>query len=275
MNQPIDFKKQLDSIRAAYAAEGSSSNFSMLLIGDPGAGKTSLLRTARRPILLDSFDPQGELSVLKRINGQASVEDGSILVRRFADENSKKPSEYARWDPLFQKDIETGFLNNFGTYCIDSGTTFIQAAVNELIKVRRAKNPKLDPDALDQAGYRPLYNMVRDVIKMASSQKCDFIFTIHLLPAERDEISGSFQDRELAVFRTLKSELPLLFSERYVMQRSTVGGKESFKLLTAPKGLIKLASTRIGGHGLLAAEEEADIKAILKKVKFPTEDKPF
>lgn len=267
---PDDFKKSLAELRKTYSEASKFSNFTALVAGESKTGKTSLLKTARLPVLIDLFDPRGEIPLTREI------EEGKIFVRLFTDELSKKPAQYKEWEKQWQKDLETGFLNNFGTYCIDSATTWIQAAANEVIQrgIRNAsaKGGKHATDQLEIQDYTILYNLVRDVVKMSSSQQCDFLMTAHLL-LDKDETTGEIL-YDLNVFKTLKTELPLLFSEHYCMVKKPKAGNPEYKLLTNTQGRYR-AGSRLASLGKIELEEEPNLKVILKKAGLSTEDKPF
>ena len=267
---PDDFKKNLAQIRSAYSEASKFSNFTALVAGESKAGKTSLLKTCRLPILVDLFDPRGEL-VLKK-----EIDEGKVFVRLYTDELSKKPEQYKAWEAQWQKDLQTGFLNNFGTYCIDSATTWIQAACNEIIvrasKAAVGKGKAHAPDQLEIQDYTTLYNLVRDVVKMSSAQQCDFLMTAHLL-LDKDETTGEIL-YDLNVFKTLKTELPLLFSEFYCMVKKAGSGDPSYKLLTNSQGRYR-AGSRLASLGKIEREENPNIKAILEKAGLSTQDKPF
>ena len=279
-----DFKKNLAQIRATYSEASKFNNFSALVMGEPNSGKTSLLKTCRKPILVDCFDPLGDLTLRKKSIDDpswASIDDGSIFVRRWIKEKSKEPTQYNKWDEVFQKDIQSGFLSNLGTYCLDSATTLINALTNRLVKTRYqaslGKPKQLSPDNLDMGGYIPLYNTMQDIVKMASSQGCDFIMTVHLIEDKRFDDEGNLlgSSMEYYVYKGLKVLLPTLFAERYAMKPTATAKGVEFKLLTRPQGIFKHPGSKLGGAGILEVEEKADIKHILKKLGLSTEDKPF
>jgi len=69
----------------------------------------------------------------------------------------------------------------------------------------------------------------------------------------------------------LKKRVPAIFDEVYFMHiASSVKGTR--KLQTQPKNRIN-AGSRLGHGGKLLEQEDPDIKAILKKVGYPYEDK--
>jgi hypothetical protein len=256
----------------------------MLLMGEPNSGKTSFLKTCRKPILVDCFDPLGDLALRKKPTDKpewANTNDGSIIVRRWINEKSKEPTQYKKWDEQFQKDVRSGFFSCLGTYCIDSATMLLQAITNQTIRERYlasvGKAKQLSQDNLDEGGYIPVYKTLTDIIKIASTQSCDFILTIHLIEEKRYNDDGALisSSLEYYVFKGLKVLIPTLFAERYAMKVQNTAKESIFKVVTAPQGLLKHAGSKLGGKGILEIEEEPDMKLILKKLGLPTEDKPF
>ena len=56
---PYDYKKELKQVKDYYNGDPLQKRFSALVTGETNAGKTFLLRTARKPVHIDSFDPGG------------------------------------------------------------------------------------------------------------------------------------------------------------------------------------------------------------------------
>jgi len=54
-----DAAAELKRVRDYYQGDPLQKRFSALITGETNAGKTYILRTARRPIHIDSFDPGG------------------------------------------------------------------------------------------------------------------------------------------------------------------------------------------------------------------------
>lgn len=263
--EQLDLTKRIEEIRNMYKDSDIRGTFSCLVMGLFGAGKTSFIATGRKPILIDSFDPKGVIVL------DDQIESGDVLVRPWWNERSDRPTEYSRWEKQWEKDIASGFLANFGTYAIDSLTTLIEALANETAKRKgRINDPKHDGNLAIQ-DYIPLYNNVRDIIKMSSAQGCDLVVTAHLV-SESDEVTGEIT-AELDTFKRLKSRVPILFTEKYVITEKPIQGGVRHLLLTSSKGRFR-ASTQLGRNGKFLQEEEPDIKKLLEKAGFSTEDKP-
>jgi len=251
-------KEKLKNISHLYNMQAGNTNFTALVAGLPGAGKTTFIGTGRKPVLVDSFDPRGAV-ILKPL-----VDSREVYVRTFWDEKTSSPTEYSRWEDIWEDDLRTGFLNNFGTYAIDSLTTLIQALSNKI-----ATEKGREPGTLALQDYQPLYGVVRDIIKLTSTQNVDFILTAHLINVQ-DDLTGAISS-EVDTYSKLRSQVPLLFTEKYVINVKSSPSGPKRVLLTNFSGTFR-ASTQIGA-GKFSTEEVPDIKVLLKKAGYPTNDK--
>ncbi|CAK0747658.1 conserved hypothetical protein [Azospirillaceae bacterium] len=265
MVERLDIRTEFNKIKEMYESK-KGANFSALIMGLGGVGKTLLMSTARKPVLVDQFDPFGAV-VLK-----PWIDKGEVLVRDWSGDKTKTPTKYREYERVIEKDCQTGFLSNFGTYAIDSATTLLVALSNEIGKTFPTKE-KMAPGSLAQGAYQPLYATVRDLIGMCSNQGCDFFLTSHI-ELDKDEVSGEVL-YQMSVFKGLKTQIPLLFSERYCLDKSAKGDEIEYKLYTNVKGRFKLASSRLAASGKFDVTEEPNIKKLLKKAGYPTEDKPL
>jgi hypothetical protein len=264
MEGNITSNKKAEEIRSLYMKQSSGDNFTALVMSEFGMGKTSLICTGRKPILIDSFDPRG--TVVVETLYPDLIEKGDILIRTFWNESSKAPTEYLRWERQWMDDINSNFLNLFGTYAIDSATTFIDA-----LSYITAKKQDRKRGQLAISDYIPIYNTLKDIIKQTSSQACDFILTAHLVMTQ-DELTGVVR-AEMDTYNKLKSQIPLLFTEKYVLLTKKTSSGLDYQLLTQDQARYR-ASTQLGAGGKLDPIETPDIKHILKKVGRSTEDKP-
>lgn len=265
MLTPEQAVKRLDEIRKTYAENREHKNFSALIMGEAGTGKTHLLSTARKPLLIDHFDPRGTIVIeqLAKGLGFKTPEDMGIFIRPFWAESSKTPTMYRKWEQQWERDRQDGFLSMFASYAIDSGTTFIDALSN---KVRVEKNRG---DGLAIQDYQTIYNIIKDTIKLTQANKCDFYLTGHI-ELEKNEADGSIKAM-LGTYKSLRIQIPLLFTEKYTLiARGGPTGVERY-ILTQPEG-IYMASTQIG-TGKFKAHEEPDIRKLLEKVGYDFADR--
>lgn len=261
--EKLDIEKRISEIRDMYKETvGDENNFSILLKGLEGSGKTSTICTAPKPILIDAFDPRCHI-IVKQL-----LKPNEYLLRPFWDEKTSKPTQYSRWEAMWERDLASGFLDNFGTYAVDSVTTFTQSLSNQVSKAEGRSQGKL---AIQD--YNIIYGVIRDLVKMTSAQaNCVFIMTAHLVN-DRDDLTGEII-AELDLYKRLKSQLPLLFTEKYVMTSKETSSGVKYQLLTRPTGRFR-ASTQLGAMDKFEMYEEPDISKLIKKAGLKIEDKPL
>jgi hypothetical protein len=258
---PLDMKQEISKLRYQYEKDTTQSTFNCLVTSESGCGKTYMARTCRFPVHIDSFDPGGSKGLKKWIDS------GDIVVdTRYEAEDAIKPTAYKLWKSEFKRRVEGGYFRHFGTYFIDSGTTFAQAIMNWVMQKDgvAGQAPRFTKD------YTPQKFELRNQIKKCLNLPCDFILTAHLRLLEDPE-SGRHKFR---LFTTGDGMiiLPLLFDELYTLRTVAKSSDVNYQLLTKSTGLY-LARSRIGSDKLNAVEEP-NIKALLKKSRFPSEDKP-
>lgn len=249
----LDVKVELDKLRAMYTKDIAGGTTNICLLGDLGVGKTSILSTARMPVLVHSFDPGG----CKLHHLQPLIKEGKIIVdSRFEKEDGKKPTAYKEWESEFERLRMGNVFSGLGTYVIDSFTTWLAALKNEIVK-RKGRSEGV----LQLQDWQVIMNVVIDMTKLCTALPCDFILTGHL-SLEKDEVSG----RMLARFKSIPSlqiDVPLLFDEIWVMLSEEVKNGTERRILTQSTGKYT-ARTRIGSQ-VFEMYEEADIKKMLKK----------
>lgn len=249
----------LAKIRETYLETTNITQYTALIMGIYSSGKTHILGTGRKPIIINSFDPTGTL-VLRKL-----AKSGGVLIRKYWNEDRNNPTEYKRWETQWETDIQNGLLSPefVGTYCLDSFTTFIAALVNWWSRNNTNKLPYLND-------FPGIYALIQDVIKRTASLGIDLIVTGHL-EIDTDDVSGK-KTAMLATYNKLRTELPLLFTEKLVANADGYKEQVAYQLLTAPQGKFH-AGTQLGADGLLDPIEQPDIKHILKKVGMPYDDK--
>jgi len=262
---------ELKEIRSHYRGDKLQSRFSALVTGESGSGKTFLVRTCRLPIHIDSFDPGGTKGLRDLIDSGDVVAD-----TRWESENPLKPTKFAEWKRVTERRLLNGYFNSFGTYVLDSCTTWGQAIMNDVLlsagQVGQA--PRWSHD------YVPQKVAMETYIRKLMSVPCDFFLLGHLetqeeviaVDAKTGVKSKTTQFRLMITGKALIT-VPLLFDELYVLgtrERST--GLERY-ILTDAQGKYQ-ARSRLKGTAKLNKEEPADVKAILKKIGFDASDKP-
>jgi hypothetical protein len=265
MAELLDIKKEVQELKKLYDERPRKGNFTALLLGESGSGKTWVTRTARLPIHYDMFDPGGDTNLDDLIaNGKAIVD------MRWTEENPKKPSVFKDWEKVTEERFKSGYFNQFGTIVLDSATTWSEAIMNQVLK-----DAGIPGDAPRWAhDYVPQKVKITNWIKRFMSEpiSCDFFLTGHL-EGIKDEVTGRMSYRFMTTGKA-QVTIPLLFDEIYVLDPK--GGQKDveYRILTKATG-THLARSRMAKEGYLNTYEEANIKQLLKKCKRTITDKPL
>jgi len=264
-----DAKQELARVRKYYASDPLQKRFSAIVTGETNAGKTYLLRTARKPIHVDCFDPGGTQCL------RDLIASGDVIADTFwQNEDPFSPKVFAEWKKTTDIRFLTKYYDMFGTYCIDSLTTFSKAVMNfQLASANRAgETPQHRKD------YNPQKNIIENYINKLLSLPCDFILTGHLREIEEliaiDPSTGIRRTNtkyRLHITGQAVITIPLLFDELYVITGKGTPPKR--EMLIDSLGTY-VARSRLKMNGKLDAIEEPNIVKLLKKSGFPWEDKP-
>ena len=262
---------ELKRVQDYYKGDSLQKRFSALICGETNAGKTYLLRTARLPVHIDSFDPGGTKGL------RDMIASGDIVVdTRYEDDDPFNPKAYANWKKATDIRFQIGYYKQFGTYCLDSATTFGIAIMNYVLaaKGRAGEAPQMRID------YQPQKTEMTNYFRKLMNLPCDFILTGHLREIRkvlsvdtktgvaREEIKFRFYTTGQAVVT-----IPLLFDEIYVITGKNDREGVKREMLIDSLGEY-IARSRLKSKGLLNAIEPPDLKALLKKAGFDPQDKP-
>ena len=262
----------LRKVQSAYASDASQSTFNALIYGVAGTGKTNILRTCPRPVLLHSFDPGGSKTVRDLVDEKTFFVDSS-----FEHEDRERPSAFDLWLKTVQELEKANVFDKLGTFCIDSFTTFSQALQNAVLRgVKRTAGTPLQlfgktllmPEIRD---YQIITMQMRDIIKECAAKGCHFLLTAHET-LDKDEATGSILS-SMAATPSLRAMLPTVFDEVYRAEIERTSAGLNYRLLTRNTG-VYLARTRIGNNGVFSIYEPQDIRSLLKRAGLPSDDKP-
>lgn len=261
MAQQLDVNKMFNEIRETYASDPRNKTFNSLVYGHPGTGKTFSLRTARKPVLIHSFDPGGTESVSDEIN------KGTILAdTRF--EGDMHPSTFRRWEQEFNRLQKNGVFEHVGTYVLDSITSWCDVLLAEIM--RREGVNDIVPRLRD---YMIQIKTAADYMKEMTILPCDFIAIGHI-DVQKDEVSG----RTITTLMTtgkLKTKLPLLFDEVYVADTKQKSDGIKYFFLTQNDGRYKARSRMAKEGNGIKPNMPQDYKNILSEAGYDTSDKPL
>lgn len=256
----LDIKAEAEKLRTMYAEDPRRHTFNAIVYGGSGTGKTSLLRTCRKPVLVHSFDPGGT-KVLRD-----EIDSGSILVdTRFENEDPRNPTSFKRWDDEYHRLRSGNFFDSIGTFAIDSVTTWSQCAIYAVLKKagRAGGSPQ-------QNDWLPVMAMLENALRDFVSLPCDCVLIGHD-DVTKDEATGKMYVG-LMIVGKLSRRIPLLFDEIYCAQTKETSKGIEYHLLTRATGTYQ-ARSRLGKGGELDTYEKPDMKNILKKVGMNYGDK--
>ena len=237
-----------------------------LIYGVSGSGKTYSLRTARRPVHLDSFDPNGSQSLDDVILTPENPTGFVYADTRFEFEDPAKPTAWKLWSSEIKRRFASKYFDNIASYATDL-TSMSSAAMNEVLN--KAGRPGGVPQQND---YLPQMTMIENAMRFILSLPCDVYILAHV-NIIKDEIVGRLSYSPLITGK-LVVRVPLMFSEIYVaLTRETAKGLE-YRFLTQAAGSYT-ARTRLGKGGKFDQYERPDYKNLLRKAGKSTDDKPY
>ena len=269
----LDARIEADKLRTKYANDPRLQSFRVLVTGEGKTGKTHLLRTARRPVHIDSFDPGGTL-VLRDLVAKGDVVADTV----YELEDREKPTMFREWCRTFEQRVRGKYFESIGTYSLDSSTMWADAIMNWVLDAAKiaGKAPRWAHD------YVPQKVEIQNWMRRILSLPCDVVVTGHLDGIYEATVlnRGSRDEETVQVLTGYKYMttgkgaviIPLMFDEHWTTFAEEKGQGTEYKLLTAKWKLYR-AGTRIG-RGVFSTFEVPDIKALLKKAGWPTNDKP-
>ena len=260
---PLEILKEANELGDMYSRDPRQNSFNALVLGKKGSGKSFLLRTCRKPVHIDSFDPGGTKGLKDEIS------KGQIIVdTRYESEDPRDPKMFEEWRRQMEKRVKMNYFDYLGTYALDSSTTWGESVMNWILKKAHiaGEAPRWAHDYVPQKVH--IRNWVREMLDLP----CDFIMTGHL-EGEKDEVSGRMTYEYMTTGKGVIL-IPLLFDELYIMDPKESSKGTNYRILTKATGSYT-ACSRLAREGLLEQYEEANIKSILKKVGLSTQDKPL
>jgi len=259
----LKIQTEVKKLQEMYKESPRSDCFTALILGESGAGKSYLLRTARKPIHLDVFDPGGTKNL------DDMIKKGEIVADvRWMGEDPRKPHVFKEWEKVSAQRLKDGYFEYFGTYAIDSSTTWTTAIMNQqMLEAGLAGTaPRFTHD------YGPQKVKIQNWINSFMNLPCDFFLTGHL-EGIKDEVTGRMSYRYMVTGKA-QITIPLLFDEIYVLDPKGTSNGVEYRILTQATGTY-LARSRMSKEGKLDMYEKPDIKNILKKCGYSTQDKPL
>lgn len=257
----LDARLENERLRKLYLEDENRDKYNLLLLGDKGTGKTFIARTARKPVYIDSFDPEGTLCL------REYKRNGDILAEtKYEKEDPLNPAAFEQWARDFEEKCKSNYFSNFGTYMLDSTTAWSEAIMNTILK----KDGRAGTAPLFTKDYNPQKVMIHNALKRVLNLPCDVIVTGHL-EAVKDDVIGNVEYRFLTTGKGTVI-IPLMFTEVWVADTNQSSKGVDYRIITQRTGKY-MASSRLSA-GKLETYEPSDLKAILKKCGLDIKDKP-
>lgn len=275
-NRPpsLNVEVNWDEIEKRYQEEKRNDKLNFLIYGRTGTGKSHLISTCPKPVLVHSFDPGGT-KTLNRFKDKELIKDGFrhieyFLDTRFEKDDANKPTAYKLWEQEVNRLYEKGMFNNIGTYVIDSGTNWLKAQMSEIL--RQEKRPG-EPTQIQDWGTQ--LGFAVQALNAMCNLPCNFVLIGHIMVKE-DKVDGRNHSYLFTQGEKIKTLIPLNFDEVYILD-----AKECSKT-TDPEGVQRELIVKITGKHdarsrmqMKEGRMAPDLRAILKAGGYPYEDKPL
>ena len=270
-DKKLEVKDEFLKIRDRYKEQSKKQGFNALIYGDFGTGKTYMLSTAPKPVLVHAFDPGGALTLRKW------TEKGEVLVEDFVVGDGDGVDSYVAWEKRFAELRKIGFFDHVGTYVIDSLTTMSEALMNAIMaRGSTSKGPR-KPYHKEIQTYIPQIQdylvqqyTLRDLLMVCCGLPCNFICTGHI-DRSQDEVSGKIIATPM-ISGKFAQKIPLLFDEVYVTDVKESSRGNEYRLLTESTGIYRSRSRLAASYDIKQYEDQ-NIKKILEKCNYPYKDK--
>jgi AAA domain len=257
---PLDARVDAERLRNLYLE--TKETVSILLTGESGTGKTYLAKSAPFPVLIDSFDPGGTLSIRDEIKRGNIVAD-----TQFESEDPYDPKKFVEWEKTFTERVNSDYFSNFACYWLDSATWWIDCILAAILKKanRAGKAPVWQDD------WYPNKIILTNYIRKCQALPCHFILTAHLMPHKNKE--GNILSWRPNFSGQAQITVPTMFDEIWLAEREEKSQGFNYHITTQATGMYN-ARSRLAGAGNLDIEEPANLRNILKKAGVNYEDKP-
>jgi len=271
-----DIKEEFERMRDRYKKDAEKQGFNALIYGDFGTGKTYMLHTAPKPVLVHSFDPGGTKSL------RTWIEKGDVLVDTQFERDGNSvgdPEAYIAWEKEFNRLRQAGVFEHIGTYVLDSITTMSESMMSAIMVRGTAKGTSRTPYHKDIKTFIPQLQdylvqqyTLRDLLNVCCGLPCNFIATGHI-DRTTDEVSGKIIASPMIAGKYAQ-KIPMLFDEVYITDVKETSKGSEYRLLTESKGMYRARSRLAASHPIETYEEQ-NIEEILRKCNYTMKDKPL
>lgn len=234
----------------------------LLLIGNPGVGKTNFLKTMPKPVYVFSFD-KGYLTLA----GEEGIQVGLCM-----DEDRYRPNAYAEFSQKFQKLCQgekykwpDGREEAYQTIALDNVSFLSTLIFDHQQKVN---------NNIDKPGGFLVYGQVRSKLQDILNKSvniANYVVCTALLEADKDDVTGEIFFVP-SVVGSIKHEMGAWFDAVFFMTvDKDPQGKKQYKLITVgerrQQAKIRLPSSIANA---ISAVEVPDFKLLMDKIAAAT-----
>ena len=256
-----DIRSYLGQLKDASIKDISQDTLNAIILGQKAIGKTQMIcESARRPVLIHSFDPGGTKHM------KPEIERGEVIVdSRFEFDDARKPTAYDLWEKEFDKMLKMNFFEHVGTYVIDSFTHWLRSMYHKVAKTKFAND-----GVLEIKGWAIITNALQSMTRLGTALPCDFLLTGHLT-RDKEEFTGRFMEL-FAAPPSCQVTIPSLFDEYYVMRLDPKD--DGRRVLQTANTSTAVAGARVG-RGKFSLYEEPDLRKLKEKAGLDITDRPY
>ena len=227
----------------------SSYKENILVVGETGSGKTSLIRTLPGKVFAYLFDPNAKRSIAGAdIEYEEFLPDSlelDVTIKGFnkgsksdRSPSRKEPMVYLNWVEDLTKKAEGGFFKEYDWVCFDS-LTFLQKACFDRQMYLNNRYGGVE----ELADYRIVGSKISDVFRAVTSEPINVYCTGHIQEWQ-DELTKRITT-EIRLSGQAKTTIPLMFTQILLGKSESDDKHKKYVIQTRPekRGLQCIRST--------------------------------
>lgn len=225
-----------------------TEHYKVMVVGEPGTGKSVFAATFPKPAFLFDFD------------------DTRLSYAGLDVEYETYEKSWKGWVE-FEKDlvrIKKEVADKFKTVIVDSTSTMTDTAMERAMQLDPKRNAVDGP--LWNVHYQMVKNLIEGRLRQIVNLKANVVVISHL-ELKTDGDTGAIISAEPLLTGTLSSKIPGYFDEVYHATTRRKDGETKYFLQTVPIGLYKARSRLSGKQRRLPDFIENDYETVMKTLR--------